>query len=159
MPSVVGERLSTAENLLAALGIETVHAEDASPEGRIPLLSTNWVVTEQSVKPGKRLAVTSPVTLKVKKPSDGEGSQIATGAVPDVICMDLQAAQDALQAAGFYNLGSEDGSGQGRMQILDRDWVVIAQSVPAGATPSPLKRIVLASVKYGEPTGASGCRS
>ena len=122
-------------------------------------MSTNWIVTEQSVPAGQRIKVTATVTLKVKKPSDGEGTQTAIGVVPDVVCMDLQAAQDSLQAAGFFNLGSEDGSGEGRMQILDRDWVVVAQSVDAGSTPSPLKRIVLDSVKYGEPTGASGCRS
>ena len=52
-----------------------------------------------------------------------------------------------------------DGGGQGRMQILDRDWVVIAQSVPAGSKPRLSQRIVLTSVKYGEPTGSSGCKS
>ena len=159
MPQLVGKRLSTAQSRLWALGVESVDALDASPEGRIPLMSTNWVVTEQSVPVGERIKATANVTLMVKKPSDGAGTQTAIGVVPDVVCMDLQAAQDSLQAAGFYNLGSEDGSGEGRMQILDRDWVVIAQSVDAGSTPSPLKRIVLASVKYGEPTGASGCRS
>jgi hypothetical protein len=160
MPKLVGLRLSAAEAVLSSLGIDNVDARDASPEDRIVLLSTNWVVTAQGHKPGSKIDPSESVILKVKKPSDGQGTvQTAVGTVPDVTCMDLQAAQDTLQAAGFFNLGSEDGSGQGRMQILDRDWVVIAQSVPAGAQPSPLKRIVLASVKYGESTGASNCRS
>ena len=64
-----------------------------------------------------------------------------------------------LQAAGFYNLGSEDGTGQGRAQLIDRNWVVITQSVPAGRTRGPSTRIVLTAVKYGEPTGSSGCPS
>ena len=160
VPRLVGKRLSTAQATLAVLGVQTVHAQDVSAETRIPLLSTNWLVTAQDPGAGSRITVATPVTLTVKKPSDGQGSSVVVaGTVPNVVCMDLQAAQDMMQAAGFYNLGSEDGSGQGRIQILDRDWVVIDQSVAAGRQPSPLKRIVLASVKYGESTGSSGCRS
>jgi hypothetical protein len=160
MPKLVGKRLSAAEGVLSSLGIDDVDARDASPEDRIVLMSTNWVVTAQDHRAGAKIDPSESVILKVKKPSDRQGTvQTAIGTVPNVRCMDLQAAQDTLQAAGFFNLGSEDGSGQGRMQILDRDWVVIAQSVPAGAQPSPLKRVVLASVKYGESTGASNCRS
>ena len=84
---------------------------------------------------------------------------MSTGTLPNVVCKDLQAAQDTLQAAGFYNLGSEDGTGQGRAQLIDRNWVVVAQSARAGSAPSPTTRIVLTAVKYGEPTGNSGCPS
>lgn len=54
------------------------------------------------------------------------------------------------------DLGSEDGSGQGRSQLVDRNWVVIKQSVPASGSRGPATRIVLTSVKFGEPTGTSG---
>ncbi|HEX5497002.1 MAG TPA: hypothetical protein VFX70_20765, partial [Mycobacteriales bacterium] len=72
---------------------------------------------------------------------------------------DLQAGQDALQAAGFINLGSRDGSGRGRMQIIDRNWVVTGQSARPGSRPGAGTRIVLTAVKFGEPTGKSGCQS
>ncbi len=74
-------------------------------------------------------------------------------------CMNLQDAQNTLQSAGFFNLASMDGLGQGRQQILDRDWLVTKQSAAAGSRPKLLTRIVLTAVKYGESTGASGCRS
>jgi beta-lactam-binding protein with PASTA domain len=160
MPKLVGMRLSAAEEKLDSLGVLTVNARDALPEDRIPLMSRNWVVTTQSHKPGTLLGTSTPVTLTVKKPSDGQGSShVSPGTVPDVVCMDLQAAQDSMQEAGFYNLGSDDVSGQGRLQILDRNWVVVSQSVRAGTQPSELRRIVLTSVKFGEPTGSSKCRS
>jgi hypothetical protein len=72
--------------------------------------------------------------------------------------MELQAAQDKLQEAGFYLLASKDALGD-RHQILDRDWVVIGQSTAAGKLTLPLTKITLTVVKYGEPTGDSGCKS
>jgi hypothetical protein len=78
--------------------------------------------------------------------------------VPDVVCRDLQTAQDTLQAAGFYNLRSEDGSGQARVQVIDENWVVIAQSARPGATAGRFERIVLRAVKFGEPPARTRCR-
>jgi hypothetical protein len=57
-----------------------------------------------------------------------------------VVCKDLQTAQDTMQAAGFYNLGSADGTGQGRAQVADRNWVVIAQSARGHPTRSRYSR-------------------
>jgi hypothetical protein len=100
------------------------------------------------------------ITLVVVKPSDSSaGGAVEAGAVPNVVCKDLQTAQDTLQKAGFYNLGSQDGSGQGRSQLIDRNWVVTKQSVPAGSRPDPATRVVLTAVKFGESTGSSGCPS
>lgn len=51
--------------------------------------------------------------------------------------MNLQAAQDHLQAVTDYGVPvstSTDGSGQGRQQVLDRNWVVCEQMPAAGAT-------------------------
>jgi hypothetical protein len=79
------------------------------------------------------------------------------GTVPNVVCAELQDAQDALRAAHFFVLTSKDASGQGRMALVDRDWVVIAQSVRAGTSPGLTTHIELTVVKYGEPSGGSGC--
>ncbi|NKE59804.1 PASTA domain-containing protein [Lentzea sp. PSKA42] len=101
------------------------------------------------------------MVLKVRKPTDSSTSQAppAKGAVPNVVCLDLQKAQDTLQAAGFYLLGSEDATGQRRQQLVDRNWVVVSQSEPPGSTPDPKTKITLGAVKFGEPTGGSGCQS
>jgi hypothetical protein len=45
------------------------------------------------------------------------------------------------------------------VQVVDRNWVVIRQSVAAGARPDKKARITLTAVKFGEPTGDSGCKS
>jgi hypothetical protein len=44
---------------------------------------------------------------------------------------DLQLAQDLVQAAGVFLSLSEDATGQGRMQVMDRNWTVLY------ATPDP----------------------
>lgn len=57
--------------------------------------------------------------------------------MPDVVGMDLQGAQDMVQSvtsgAVFYS-GSTDLTGEGRMQIDDRNWQVCTSS-PAAGTP------------------------
>ncbi len=160
VPNVVGVRFSAAESALHTAGLYRVLGTDDTGRGRTVLDSENWVVDSQSPAAGTRIAVTTEVKLKVRRPSDTTSTPTVTkGTVPRVICMNLQDAQDALRGDDFYNLGSTDGTGQGRMQILDRDWLVIKQSVPAGSKPGFLKRIVLTVVKYGESTGSSGCKS
>ncbi|NUP24370.1 MAG: PASTA domain-containing protein [Streptomyces sp.] len=56
--------------------------------------------------------------------------------LPDLVGLDLQAAQDEAQAAGFYVLDDQDASGQGRLQIYDRNWTVCSQDPEAGAYPT-----------------------
>ncbi len=158
VPNVVGERLSTAQSALRKAGFGKIDPQDATIEHRVVLDSTNWVVVSQSPKAGTKTATDKTVTLKVRKPTDGAGPvEIHFGTVPNVVCMNLQNAQDTLRESGFLNLRSQDGTGQARYQVLDRDWVVIGQSVKAGTKPGFTTRIVLSVVKYGEPTGKSGC--
>lgn len=56
--------------------------------------------------------------------------------MPNLVGSNLQAAQDQLQAVTgnplFYS-SSHDMTIRYRRQILDRDWKVCTQSVPAGA--------------------------
>jgi beta-lactam-binding protein with PASTA domain len=73
------------------------------------------------------------------------------GVVPDVSCMDLQMAQDKAQAAGFYDLRSEDATGRGRHQIEDRNWVVVNQNPPAGTGAPAGTRLVFRVRAYGDP--------
>ena len=160
VPKVVGQRLDAATAALSAVKLGNVTPTDGTGQGRVVLNPNNWVVTGQKPAAGTRVNLAQAITLTVVKPSDSSaGGAVPAGAVPNVVCKDLQAAQDTLQAAGFDNLGSQDGTGQGRSQLIDRNWVVVAQSVRAGSAPSPTTRIVLTAVKYGEPTGSSGCPS
>src|SRR5436190_21204888 len=65
---------------------------------------------------------------------------------PDVVCMDLQLAQDKAQAAGL-TIAAQDAGG-GRRQVNDRDWVVLSQTPPAGR---PAGRLTVRVLAYGDP--------
>lgn len=160
VPKVVGQRLDAATSALSAVGLTNTTPTDGTGQGRAVLNNNNWIVQNQKPAAGTRVATQQVITLVVVKPSDSSaGGAVEGGVIPNVVCKDLQTAQDTLQAAGFYNLGSADGSGQGRSQLIDRNWVVIKQSVPAGSNRGAGTRVVLTSVKFGEPTGSSGCPS
>lgn len=71
--------------------------------------------------------------------------------MPDVVCMNLQVAQDHIQAeTGVFLSLSEDATGADRMQIVDSNWLVVAQR-PAPGTPIGEGDAVLSAVKVGEP--------
>lgn len=70
--------------------------------------------------------------------------------VPSVVGMNHQKAQNTMQAAGLYLLREEDATGQGRMLLWDRNWVVVRQSPRAGTVVSTEKTITLYSKKIGE---------
>ncbi|MEU5324600.1 PASTA domain-containing protein [Streptomyces sp. NPDC021056] len=72
--------------------------------------------------------------------SAADDAKSETAALPDLVGLDLQAAQDEAQAAGFYVLDDQDASGQGRLQVYDRNWTVCSQEPEAGthATDTPV---------------------
>ena len=63
--------------------------------------------------------------------------------------MNLQDAQNAIQVAGVFFSRSDDATGQGRAQIVDRNWVVVSQ-VPAPGELIGEGDAVLSAVKIGE---------
>ena len=72
--------------------------------------------------------------------------------MPNVVCMNLQKAQDEIQDHGVFFSRSMDASGKKRSQLIDSNWIVIKQS------PAPGKKIsegsaMLSAVKIGESTG------
>ncbi|MFF5958458.1 PASTA domain-containing protein [Streptomyces luteogriseus] len=67
---------------------------------------------------------------------DTDAGEAETAELPDVVGMDLQAAQDEAQAAGFYVLDDQDASGQKRLQVFDRNWTVCSQEPEAGTHPT-----------------------
>jgi hypothetical protein len=55
-----------------------------------------------------------------------------------------------MQSVGLYNLAEEDCTGQNRLLLYDRNWVVVKQSPPAGTRVNEDKTITLCSKKKGE---------
>ena len=70
--------------------------------------------------------------------------------VPNVAGKDHQLAQDTMQSAGLYNLSEEDATGQDRFMLVDRNWVVVEQTPPAGSAVNEDATIILRSKKIGE---------
>jgi hypothetical protein len=68
-------------------------------------------------------------------------------AVPDVVGMNHQDAQDIMQANGLYSLVEKDCSGQDRMLLWDRNWKVEKQTPVAGRKVSENHTVSLCSVK------------
>jgi hypothetical protein len=74
----------------------------------------------------------------------------ALAVMPDVVCQNLQDAQDEIQRAGVFFSRSDDASGQARSQVIDRNWVVVAQTPAAGESVGEMEAI-LSVVKTDEP--------
>ena len=72
--------------------------------------------------------------------------------MPNVLCMNLQEAQDEIQDHGVFFSRSQDASGQDRFQINDSNWIVVEQSPPVG-TRIGEGDAMLSVVKIGESTG------
>ncbi|MGW2661910.1 PASTA domain-containing protein [Nocardia tengchongensis] len=64
--------------------------------------------------------------------------------------MNLQDAQNKIHAAGVFYSRSKDATGKNRHQVMDRNWLVVAQS-PSPGTPFGEGDAILSVVKYGEP--------
>jgi beta-lactam-binding protein with PASTA domain len=64
--------------------------------------------------------------------------------------MDLQLAQDKVEAAGLHNARAEDASGRGRGQFQDQEWVVVDQSPAAGTKVRPGTEVRFSVLAYGD---------
>jgi hypothetical protein len=89
----------------------------------------------------------------VANPTSGPSAAHQQWAMPNLLNANLQQAQDQIQALtddAIFFTSSHDASGRGRHQILDRDWKVCSQNVPAGATITVGTKIDFGAVKLAE---------
>lgn len=95
---------------------------------------TAAATTARTAAPETSVAVTTPTSATSVAAAAVSTSANAspTAAMPNVVCMDLQAAQDTIQAAGVFYSRSVDASGKGRAQVWDRNWIVVDQSPGPG---------------------------
>jgi len=100
------------------------------------------------------LAAACAVTGAGAVPTGGSFATTAMAAakkrVPNVVGMNHQAAQNRLQASGFFHLRERDCSGRRRLLLVDRNWRVVRQSPSAGRRVSTKRAITLCSVKYSD---------
>lgn len=123
----------------------TAPATTATPEQTSPTPSEP---SEPTVAPP--LPTARPTTVPTKPRPPSASATARTAVVPTVVGVNHQLAQDTMQAAGFYYLLEEDATGQGRLLINDRNWVVVGQSPAGGTTATVDTKIVLRSKKIGE---------
>jgi beta-lactam-binding protein with PASTA domain len=91
------------------------------------------------------------VTVKSKRPPPKPvAAKSDTVTVPDVVGENHQYAQDTMQAAGLYSLDERDATGQDRLLLWDRNWVVVSQDPPAGSEVPEDTTITLSAKKEGE---------
>lgn len=96
-------------------------------------------------------------TASIVPSSSAAGTSEAVGAssftMPNEVGRNLQDAQDDVQAVSgnpLFFTRSTDATGAGRHQILDRDWKVCSQNVPAGTSVGAEADIVFSVVKLTE---------
>lgn len=65
-------------------------------------------------------------------PATEMSTSVPRPVMPDVVCMNLQLAQDLIQDQGVFYSRSEDATGEGRNQIVDANWIVIEQNIMPG---------------------------
>jgi hypothetical protein len=124
---------------------------DESPEGRASDQRRAKTVGRRMAEVG---CEATPSTTGA--PEAPEPTARAAVVMPDVVCMNLQRAQDTIQAAGKFFSDSHDATGAGRLQVIDSNWIVVDQDPAPGelvtSTPD------LGAVKYGEPNpcGSAG---
>lgn len=117
-------------------------ASDTDPPVRTTVPTTLEVTT---IAPATSPPTTvAPVAASTMPPPRAQG---ASSRLPNVVGLDLQLAQDTLQAAGFYALSSHDATGQNRNQVVDRNWQVCDQTPPGGTMATPDTAVDLGAVK------------
>jgi beta-lactam-binding protein with PASTA domain len=108
----------------------------------------------QAPAPAVTVTQAAPTVIETAKPSASDAATPADAAqkkrLPNVVGKNLQAAQDTMQAAGFYLLSDKDATGQGRFQVYDRNWVVVRQTPAAGRRVALSTLVTLWAKKIGE---------
>lgn len=93
----------------------------------------------------------------VRSPVDLVTTSVPRPVMPDVLCLGLQEAQDAIQDQGVFYSQSEDASGKGRKQLVDSNWIVVEQNLEPG-TPFSEGDAVLGVIKDDEILADGRCQ-
>jgi hypothetical protein len=142
--------LAGAVLMALALAIAGCGESESASEPTTETVIVKTVTEEAPAAPRESSAAGESGGSSDDKPSGGGGGGGGDITVPDVVGKDHQLAQDTMQSAGLYSLSEEDATGQGRMMILDRGWVVVEQDPPAGTRVNEDTTIILRSKKKGE---------
>ncbi|MFJ3877111.1 hypothetical protein ACIPW5_06595 [Streptomyces sp. NPDC090077] len=123
----------------------------ATPAPTVTVTTTATVTVTAAPPPPVQAPATdaAPAATSASPAAAATTAAPATGTLPNFVGHQLQASQDGAQAAGFYILSSDDATGAGRMQILDRNWKVCGQT-PKPGTHDLTTRVTFSTVKNEE---------
>jgi hypothetical protein len=102
-----------------------------------PLAGCSAAPAPASAPPTVDVTVPVPEPMPTTRSTPAVEPVATSWGMPDLVGMNLQEAQDALQrltAFGVTLSTSSDARGEGRSQVLDRNWKVCDQDPPAGST-------------------------
>ncbi|AFA71232.1 hypothetical protein GPOL_c01590 [Gordonia polyisoprenivorans VH2] len=131
--------------ILTASACSSTSSSDATST-TTPAVAPNTVTTTTEVLPSTTVATTQSAV----PPAATTTAAAEPATMPNVVCMNLQAAQNAIQRAGVFFSRSEDATGEVRSQIVDSNWIVVSQT-PLAGSPVTEGQAVLSAVKIGEP--------
>ena len=110
---------------LAAIGVlgAVIGGVESEPDSVVSTASSS---ASSAVPPATETSTAAPTTsAPVASPTGVDF------AMPDVVGMDLQSAQDLIQTHGVFLSVSHDLRGS-RNQVLDSNWLVCDQNIPPG---------------------------
>lgn len=143
-PLIVASACFAATLTACSTGTDSASSSDTSTTPSI-VTPVDVAETATETAAATTTAVAPPASVETTTPAPAQ-----TAIMPDVVCMNLQAAQNRIQEEGVFYSRSEDASGEGRSQLIDRNWVVVAQT-PSAGTEFGEGDAVLSAVKIGEP--------
>ncbi|MFD6354618.1 hypothetical protein [Nocardia tengchongensis] len=121
--------------------LPTTTASKSLPPASIPQTTTIAPSSTPNLSPSPEPTTPPPTSAAAAAPA---------AVMPAVVCMNLQDAQNKIHAAGVFYSRSKDATGKSRHQVIDRNWLVVAQS-PSPGTTFGEGDAILSVVKYGEP--------
>jgi PASTA domain-containing protein len=140
--------------LLAATGVvlSSAGCGETSSGATVDPMTTQQ--TPPTAQPSEQPAASTTSLASAQPPAPpGTAASPTSWAMPNLVGQDLQAAQNAIQAltaSAIFFTSSTDATGQGRLQVVDSNWIVCSQNVGPGQAITAGTRIEFAAVKQGE---------
>ncbi|WP_256991101.1 hypothetical protein [Rhodococcus sp. 06-235-1A] len=145
-PFRVGSAIVLALPVFVLAGCGSTDSAEAEVRTEVRTVTMEVTTTPATTAPTSIERIVLPDTTAPEPPA----AEPVLVAMPPVVCMNLQTAQNAIQAAGVFYSRSVDASGASRMQVNDSNWIVVAQDPPAGTLIGEGDAL-LSAVKIGEP--------
>jgi hypothetical protein len=142
------------EQLQATAAANGVTDESVVEVDRLPTAAEKQAIARKKAAEARAIArkKAAKARRRAAASADDSSSSLPAGSfvMPNEVGMNLQDAQDDIQHVSgdpIFVSHSRDATGEGRYQILDRDWKVCSQNVAPGEIVSAVGHIVFSVVK------------